>query len=266
MKKIVFTFLLLGCLYVNAQIKSGIIKYEMVTSLANAAQSSDREIPEAILAMIPKEVRKSKQLRFNEGKSIFENVIAKKDDGKEEDEPQENGGGLNLKFKSIGSGDGEKEKTYIDHIANQQVELKEFFGKEFLVTTDNISKTQWKPTGKQKLLLNYPCYEAVTMGDVRGKQDTITAWYTTSIATKAGPMGFCNLPGMILQLSMGQTITITATEIIEKELKDAEIEKPKDGKKVTAAEFKEIQEKKLKEMGIERGKPRMIFHSSTDVQ
>ena len=250
---------------VNAQIKSGIIKYEMVTNLAGAAQTSGKDIPEAILAMIPKEIKKTKQLRFSETTSIYENLPVDKKANKEEDEPQESGG-MSFQIKRMGTGDGDKEKIFIDHIKNQKVEAKDFFGKEFLVTKDSINKIVWKPTGKQKLLLNYPCYEATTMGEVRGKQEPIKAWYTTAIATKAGPMGYCNLPGMILQIEMGDNLTITATEVKEKAFKSTEIEKPTNGKKVTAAEFKEIENKKMKEMGIERGKPRVMFHTSTEMQ
>lgn len=264
MKTTTLFFGLLICQFTQAQIKSGVIKYEMVTSLAGAKQVSDKEIPEAILAMIPKEIKKQKQLRFNESRSIYENFIPKKDESKDEEEPQEATGGFMI--KSISSGDGAKEKTFTDFIANKQIESKEFFGKEFLITTDTLKKVTWKPSGKQKIILNYPCYEAFYIGDVKGKQDSIKAWYTTAITTKSGPMGFCNLPGMILQLQLGAIITITAIEVTEQELTDKDVEIPNSGKKVTAAEFKEIQDKKLKEMGIEKGKPRVIMHTSTDMQ
>lgn len=264
MKKIFLAISLFIYAFSNAQIKSGILKYEMITNLAGAAKSSDKEIPEAILAMFPKEIKSQKQLRFTETKSIYENIAEKKEKSNEENEPQEATGGMSIQIKTVGN--DPKEKTFTDFEQNRRIELKNFFGKDFLVTTDSINKIQWKPTGKQKIILNYPCYEAITIGDVKGKQDTISAWYTPAIASKSGPMGFCNLPGMIMQIQMGQTITINAIEVIEQEIKDADIVKPTDGKKVTAAEFKEIQDKKLKEMGVEKGKPRVIFHSSSEMQ
>ncbi len=265
MKKVFLVVCSIMSLIVNAQMKSGIIKYEMVTSFAGAAKNNDKQIPEEILAMFPKEVRNKKQLRFNETKSIYENVIAAKSN-EEEEEPQESNGGMTFKIKTVGGGNDPKEKVYVDLNQNQKVESKSFFGKDFVITSDSINNTQWKPTGKQKILLNYPCYEAITLGDVKGKKDTIIAWYTPAISPKSGPMGFCNLPGMILQLDLGQVTSIVATEVIEKEINDAEMEKPNEGKKVTAAEFKDISEKKLKEMGIEKGKPRVIIHNSTDMQ
>ncbi|MCX6210212.1 MAG: GLPGLI family protein, partial [Bacteroidetes bacterium] len=236
MKKTLLTIGLFIAFFTNAQIKSGIIKYEMITSLAGTTNASDKEIPEAILAMIPKEIKKNKILRFNETKALYENFIPNKESNKEEEEPQDGSGGMQFKFKSISSGDGAKEKTLTNLALNKQKEYKEFFGKDFIITTDSIKKTQWKPTRTQKLVLKYPCYEAITIGEVRGKQDTIKAWYTPSISSKAGPMGYCNLPGMILQLEMGGKITITATEVIEQEVKDNELEIPSGGKKVTAAE------------------------------
>lgn len=246
-----------------AQIKSGIVKYEMITSMGNLGKMGDKEVPESILAMFPKEVKKNKQLIFNETESLFENSIAKKSN--EEDEPQENNG-VTIKMNFIGGGDGEKEKTYINHLQNKKVESKSFFGKDFLVINDSINKVQWKPTGKQKIMLNYPCYEAITMANVNGKQDTVTAWYTPAISTQAGPMGYFGLPGMILQLQLGPNLSFTATEIIEKQVSKNELQKPTNGKQVTAAEFKVIQDEKLKEMGMEKGKPKVIFHSSTNME
>jgi hypothetical protein len=82
----------------------------------------------------------------------------------------------------------------------------------------------------------------------------------------SGSINASRLDTMILQLEMGGKITITATEVIEQEVKDNELEIPSGGKKVTAAEFKEIQDKKFKEMGVEKGKPKVIFHSSTEMQ
>ncbi len=266
MKKVLFAAFLIMGLVVDAQVKSGIIKYEMITSFAGAGKNSDKQIPEAILAMFPKEIKDNKQLHFNETKSLYENVIPVKGKNDEEEEPQEASGGMTFQIKRVGGGTDPKEKTYVDLVQNQMLETKSFFGKGFLVTTDSINKVQWKPTGKQKLILNYPCYEAITIGDVKGKKDTISAWYTLAISPKSGPMGFCNLPGMILQLQLGDVTNIIATEVIDKEIKDSEIEKPNEGKKVTATEFNEINEKKMKEMGMEKGKPRVIIHNSTDIQ
>lgn len=264
MKKLLFGACFVISSAVNAQVKSGIIKYEMITSFANASRNSDKQIPEEILAMFPKEIKNKKQLRFNETKSIYENVIEAKTN--DEEDPQESGNGMTLQIKRVGGGNDPKEKVYVDLAKNLKVESKSFFGKDFVITSEDINSMQWKPTGKQKILLTYPCYEAITLGDVKGKKDTISAWYTPAISPKCGPMGFSNLPGMILQLDLGSVTKIVATEVIEKEINDAEIEKPTEGKKVTAAEFKDISEKKLKEMGIEKGKPRVIIHNSTDMQ
>lgn len=71
---------------------------------------------------------------------------------------------------------------------------------------------------------------------------------------------------MILQLNYGVFTTITATQVEEKKINDNEIVMPNDGKKVTAAEFKIIEAKKMKEMGVENRKSSVTGHSSTDTQ
>jgi GLPGLI family protein len=260
MKKYLLSIGLLMLMGAKAQIKSGIINYEMVTSMGPINKDGDQQIPEAILAMMPKEIRNKKLLKFTETKSIFENV-QDKENKKEEEMPQDNGGGPTFTIKRIGAGSNPNEKLFTDLAANKKMETKNFFGKDFLVTTDSINNTKWKLTGKQKLILNYPCYEAITMGEVQGKQDTIFAWYTPQISSKTGPLGFCNLPGMIMHLELGKRISVTATSIQEQAIADTEIAEPTVGKKVTSTEFKAISEKKLKEMGIENGKPKVMFNT-----
>jgi len=140
MKKIFLATCLFIYAFSNAQIKSGIVKYEMITNLLGAMKSNDKEIPEAILAMFPKEIKSQKQLKFTETKSIYENIEEKKGKSNEENEPQEASGGMNIQIKTVGN--DPKEIAFIDLEQNKKVELKTFFGKDFLVTTDSINKTQ----------------------------------------------------------------------------------------------------------------------------
>lgn len=96
MKKIFLATCLFIYAFSNAQIKSGIVKYEMITNLLGAMKSNDKEIPEAILAIFPKEIKSKKQLKFTETKSIYENIEEKKGKSNEENEPQEASGGMNI--------------------------------------------------------------------------------------------------------------------------------------------------------------------------
>jgi len=76
----------------------------------------------------------------------------------------------------------------------------------------------------------------------------VIAWFTTDIPLPIGPEVQGQLPGAILELDInkGQTI-YTALEISPK-VNVGKIKEPKDGKKVTAAEFAKERDKIMEEM------------------
>src|SRR6185369_6523624 len=114
----------------------------------------------------------------------------------------------------------------------------------------DLSQMQWKLTGNQKMILNYPCQEAIL-------QDTskkVTAWFTPAIPVSTGPNGYSNLPGLVLSADIdnGKRI-INATSIDLKEIDKSILVKPTEGKKVTKEAFNKIVDEKRKEMQQENG-------------
>ena len=75
----------------------------------------------------------------------------------------------------------------------------------------------------------------------------VPAWYTLSIPVSHGPGDYWGLPGLILEISDGNT-QILCTKIIMNLKNKEEITEPKKGKVVSQKEFDEIQAQKLKEM------------------
>jgi len=102
----------------------------------------------------------------------------------------------------------------------------------------------------QKIILNYPCQEAVLKDTSR----KIVAWFTSAIPVSTGPNGYANLPGIILAADIDSgKVAIAATNV---ELKDFDAKimiKPTEGKKVTKEQFEKIKEEKRKEMQQEFG-------------
>ncbi len=126
-------------------------------------------------------------------------------------------------------------------------EQTEFMTRVFLIEAD-MPKDEWKLTGNQKIILDYPCQEAVKQ---EGENEVI-AWFTPAIPISSGPSNYGNLPGMVLAVETNDgERTITATSIDFKEIAVDKIQQPKKGKKVSKEKYRAIVEEKSKEMGGE---------------
>ena len=132
------------------------------------------------------------------------------------------------------------------------------------VVSDSIRKLEWKLSDETKTILTYTCRKAtstrissrqqMSMENGEMKRTTIpdtavvVAWFTTDIPVAVGPEYQGQLPGAILELDIanGQTI-YKALEVLTK-VSANKIKAPKEGKKMTAAEFAKEREKLMEEM------------------
>jgi GLPGLI family protein len=191
---------------------------------------------------LPREQLNTKLLYFDQENSLYLADAGKNDD---EDEITQQGGGMKIKMVTAGGSD----KIYCDFRDKKKTEQKEFMTRMFLVEGD-LTATKWKFTGNSLNILGYSCQEVISEDTTR----KVKAWFTSAIPVPAGPAGFGNLPGMILQLDVdnGKRL-ITASAIDQSFNIQGVIVKPKEGKKVTSDEFKKIVDEKMKEMGVENG-------------
>jgi GLPGLI family protein len=231
-----FALVIFAAVIVQAQDNtSGTVKYEQVVKLeikleGDAAQFAD---------MLPKERKSNKVLYFNPKASLYEN-------GEKAEDPN----------MAMSSGHGNvmirmeepENKIFTDLEKKSQLEQREFMTRVFLIEGE-VSQ-QWKLTGNQKMILDYPCQEAVMEKD----SSKIVAWFTPVIPVSAGPSNLGGLPGLILSVEKnGGKDIINATSVDFASVPDDKIEKPDKGKKVTREEFDKIVEEKMKEMGAEGG-------------
>ena len=138
------------------------------------------------------------------------------------------------------------------------------FGKQFLIK-DALEKKDWQLLKETKNIGQYTCFKAtytstrtVMMAESSSETGetsetkteepfTVTAWYTPQIPVQNGPGEYGGLPGLILEVSDGSE-TLLCNKIILNPEKGVDIKEPTKGKEVTDAEYKEIMEKKMKEM------------------
>jgi len=168
-------------------------------------------------------------------------------------------------------------KQYKNVAENRLIQAQEFYGKRFLVK-DELQSIEWKMGTEAKQIGGYTCFKATAVlpstelawfdfswGDLSQnasntqaeeiKLTPIEAWYTLQIPVKHGPAEFWGLPGLILEVSAGNT-TILCSEIIVNSKDRALIAAPDKGKEITKIEYRSTIIEKMTEMRNNRGRRR----------
>ncbi len=185
---------------------------------------------------MPKERRSEKILYFNTESSVYKNIE------KEEDIQMDEGSGMRIMMSQPDN------ILFLDLASKEMIEQREFMTRMFLINSE-IPDIEWKITGQQKMILDFPCMEA-TQTDTAG---IITrAWFTSSIPVQSGPAKYFNLPGLVLEVDKDNGQMQFIAKSVNFDAPDKSIlKKPKDGKKVTRQEFDKIVEEKMKEIGAD---------------
>ena len=248
MKKIILSILVsifLSTMIINAQDKSsGTVVYEEVTKIEIKLEGEMAHL----MKDMPKEQRAKKMLYFSPEASLY--TATEKDDKMDE---AMGGGGM---AHAMGGGGmtimmgAPDNKLYVDLKKEEVIEQREFMTRTFLINGE-MPSSDWKITGEQKMLLDYPCMEA-TKTDTAGVVTRV--WFAPTIPVKCGPGSYCNLPGLVLEVDIEDGKRKMLAKSIDFTMPAKEFfKKPKDGKKVSNEEFDKIVAEKIKEMGGEGG-------------
>lgn len=163
------------------------------------------------------------------------------------------------------------------------LQQQEFYGKQFLIK-DDLLTIDWKIGKETKQIGKYMCFKAtasiptddLTWYDFswnklrrieEQEKDTITgeliepevemsevvAWYSPQIPLSQGPLEYWGLPGLILEISVGNT-TMLCSKIIMNPEDKSKIEAPDKGKEVSKTEYQETVASKMQEMRDNRGR------------
>ncbi len=155
--------------------------------------------------------------------------------------------------------------------SNTLLQDQEFYGKRFLVK-DQLQEIAWTMSGETKQIGQYTCFKATatvptneltwynfSWGRLRSNDQnkegeaqevamtTIEAWYSTQIPVSHGPGEFWGLPGLILEVSAGDT-TMLCTKIVMNPKEKTKITAPDKGKIVSKSEYQKTVVKKMTEM------------------
>lgn len=168
-------------------------------------------------------------------------------------------------------------KQYKNVDQNQLVQIQEFYGKRFLVK-DQLQKIEWKMLPETKQIGQYTCFKATAVvpeqeltwfnfswSDLSNtgssttepeiKLTPIEAWYTMQIPVKHGPAEFWGLPGLILEVSAGNT-TILCSEIVMNPKVRKPIKAPSKGTEINKKDYRTTIVNKMSEMRNSYGRRR----------
>lgn len=109
----------------------------------------------------------------------------------------------------------------------------------------------WKITKESKNILGFNCFKATSSYktiDLNGEDIEIAvyAWFTPEINISAGPLGFDNLPGIVLEASKNGKFVFKAESV--EFTTNGKIEKPKAKINMSEEEFITFVKEKLKEI------------------
>lgn len=134
--------------------------------------------------------------------------------------------------------------VYFNRQDKQKISLERVIDKLFVVT-DTIARYDWEiKYDESKEILGKHCTKAVLAGN-----KDVVAWFCDEIPVQVGPRGYSGLPGLILRLETSSSIC-EATDVAT--VSDSiKITVPDKGK-ISSEKFREIKEKKLKELGAQK--------------
>jgi GLPGLI family protein len=241
-------------------------KMELGAWGARLSEAQKKQIQERL----KNRLEKTYILNFNREESVFD----------EEEKLDAWSGATDSWGKNFSAG-----KSYKNIKENALVQSQEFYGKKFLVK-DKLLALEWKMGTESKQIGQYTCFKATAVipsselswytfswGDLRRNgQNTaesenadsnepdiqltqIEAWFTPQIPVGHGPGEYWGLPGLILEVSAGNTIMLCSKIVMNPEDK-VKIEAPDKGKLTTKSEYQETILGKMQEMRDNRGRRR----------
>lgn len=173
---------------------------------------------------------------------------------------------------------GEDSPLYKNIKTKQYLQERENYRVQTNLITDNLTVYDWKIEGETKKIGGYDCYKAVTIIKVTLKQmedyiarklkeskrktvlypakepkdKIVEAWFTNDIPVGHGPAEFWGLPGLILELTQGNT-TYLCSKIVLNPKDKKTIAVPKKGKVISQTDFDAAEKKYFDKMANENG-------------
>lgn len=252
MKQLLLSFGIFASLLGQAQLKEGRIIYERNIQLPVRMFRTD----DGSSAPQPPRTRTDQfELLFGNNQSLWQYLPTANN---EEAGTVTTRDGGSVMVMRVGSND----VNYANLTTGLRVDQREVMDRNFVVT-DSLRRNNWKLTEETKKVLTYTVRKAIgtnvvtrpriTMENGEMKREMVTdtvkviAWFTTEIPVSVGPEAG-QLPGAILEMDVNNGQTVYRALEVSPKVSLSKIREPKDGKKVTQAEFVAERDKLMEEM------------------
>jgi GLPGLI family protein len=256
MKKIFLLAASAFSLLAVAQTKEGTVIYERTTQMGSFRFGGS--LPPEVQAQMERAPRSRTdqfELLFTPQHSLYQylpNAAADENAG------SFSGGGVTIQMRR-----NTNEVSYVMYAAGTRVDQRDVLDKNFVVA-DTVQKLQWKLSTETKQILHFTARKAtatniltrptMSMENGQMKRETVTdtvpvvAWFTTEVPVPTGPNFQGQLPGLILELDVNKGQSVTKAIEFSPKVAANKIKEPKDGKRLTVAEFNKEREKMMEEM------------------
>ncbi|NRB51586.1 MAG: GLPGLI family protein [Saprospiraceae bacterium] len=235
MRRVSIIVLLLTPMFLLAQQQTGKVSYTQKVNLHMGLGEGNEEMK----AMLPEFQESKFELFFNDKATLYRSV---KKEVTEVNETTEDGGQMVIRMEHP------KSTIFTDLATGNQIEERDMMGKQYLIS--GASEFKWKMTGESKEIAGHQCMKAV----LEGKDNTIEAWFTSTLPIPSGPSTFGQLPGLILEVVMDEGRMIMSAETVEiQEIDAALLVAPTKGKKITRKKYQKLQEERMREMNAQGG-------------
>jgi len=227
LNKLVLFSLLLLSFYGHAQLNNGVAVYniEPINFIFKKNQKMVSENSKNLYEKLQKEIEKASEkinykLTFDKKKSFFKtnnnylegNSIAK------------------ISTRVLDKG------NIYNNINGTKITQKDIYGNTFLIKS-NSKDVKWTMSSETKKVGEFKCYKATTIKKIKTFNRKVTAWYSPEIPVQFGPLGYGNLPGLILKLEIERDGIYKLKEITLNPKIKIIIKEPQKGEKVTEEEF-----------------------------
>ncbi|HEX4888110.1 MAG TPA: GLPGLI family protein [Luteibaculaceae bacterium] len=198
--------------------------------------------------LLPKEQKSQYELHFTQDKSFYRTLSKSVE---EQSSVDPDGGQMQIKINRP------QVSAFLDLTAKKRIEQKEFLTRKFIVESE-LASADWKITTNQKMILGYPCQEAIKQDSAK----SVHVWFTPAIPVSTGPAGFEGLPGLVLAVeAMDGDYKIEAATIETGKADQSLMIKPTEGKKMSKEAYEKMVKEKQAEMGVTggNGKPNVMI-------
>lgn len=225
--------------------KEGKVVYERTMQMRRLAGNEAEN-------MLPRTRKDNYELLFGNNQSLYQVIPAADGDGGTMTAP-----GVVIRMA------GMNDVIYYNFATGKRIDEREMFNREFLIE-DTVEKLDWKISDETKTILNFTAQKATAKrignrwqmsmenGQMKREQvaDTsvITAWFTTAIPVAAGPGDYQGLPGLILELDLNRGRAVYKAVEVSRKVAVSSIRAPRNGKKLTAAEYAIERDRLMEEM------------------